>query len=116
MFDQFPFSQLTFISFAALLLASRPCHTIPGGKASSSTIQKTDENHPRIEEAYQKIFYRAPEPASMQKDGAASEEKSPSSTPSTASSTSNKNDDNLVKHEYEIYVCHANVIRYFFCR
>jgi broad specificity phosphatase PhoE len=42
-----------------LLSEGRPCHHIPGGKASPKTIQMTDENHPRIESAFQKYFHRA---------------------------------------------------------
>jgi len=70
----------------------RPAHNVPGGKASSSTIKKTDESHPLIEKAFQKYFYRAEPP---------SEEES---------------DADIPKHEFEVIVCHANVIRYFFCR
>ena len=36
----------------------RPAHNIPGGKASSSTIEKMDENHPRIERAFQRCEIR----------------------------------------------------------
>jgi len=68
----------------------RPCHTIPGGPASQKIIETTDAHHPRIESAFRKYFYRAPAP----EDG----EESPD------------------KHEFEIYVCHANVIRYWMCR
>lgn len=69
----------------------RPCHNVPGGRASASTIQKTDEQHPRIEEAFERYFYRADPPTEDESDDAP-------------------------KHEFEIIVCHANVIRYFLCR
>jgi serine/threonine-protein phosphatase PGAM5 len=69
----------------------RPAHNVPGGKASPGTIEKTDENHPRIEEAFRQLFYRAPPP----------DEK--------------KGEDEPL-HEFEIVVCHANVVRYFLCR
>lgn len=78
----------------------RPCHNIPGGKASESTIEKTEEQHARIEAAFRKLFYRAPPPP-MQDSGESTEE--------------NKKGDDC-KHEFEIVVCHANVIRYFLCR
>mmetsp|Transcript_44327 Transcript_44327/g.106783 ORF Transcript_44327/g.106783 Transcript_44327/m.106783 type:complete len:326 (+) Transcript_44327:53-1030(+) len=71
----------------------RPAHNVPGGKASSSTIKKTDESHPRIEKAFQKYFYRA-DPPNEEEEG----------------------DADRPKHEFEVIVCHANVIRYFFCR
>mmetsp|Transcript_115440 Transcript_115440/g.172476 ORF Transcript_115440/g.172476 Transcript_115440/m.172476 type:complete len:318 (-) Transcript_115440:41-994(-) len=69
----------------------RPSHNIPGGRASAGAIEKTDENHPRIEQAFRELFYRAPPP----------DEKQTKDKP---------------KHEFEIVVCHANVIRYFLCR
>lgn len=72
----------------------RPVHNVPGAKASSSTIKKTDESHPRIEKAFQKYFYRADPPRDDKEEG----------------------DADKPKHEFEVIVCHANVIRYFFCR
>jgi len=78
-----------------------PCHTIPGSKASDSNIKKLDDSHPRLEAAFQKIFYRAPPP--------------PEPMDSTNDKT-NRKDQMKIKHEYEIIVCHANVIRYFLCR
>eukprot|EP00977_Amphora_coffeiformis_P014296 scaffold3953_cov169-Amphora_coffeaeformis.AAC.17 len=68
----------------------RPCHHIPSGKNSSKTIQTTDDNHPRIEAAFEKYFHRADYDEEKQGDGH--------------------------HHEVEIIVCHANVIRYFLCR
>ena len=68
----------------------RPCHHIPGGRASSKTIQATDDNHPRIEAAFNKYFHRADYDEEMKNEGH--------------------------HHEVEIIVCHANVIRYFLCR
>ena len=68
-----------------------PCHHIPGGKASAKSIQATDDNHPRIEAAFEKYFHRADYDEQMKEDGGH-------------------------HHEVEIIVCHANVIRYFLCR
>ena len=73
-----------------LLNEGRPCHTIPGTKASESTIAKTDEGHERIEQAFEKYFYRADYDVD--------------------------DDDQEESHEFEIIVCHANVIRYLLCR
>lgn len=70
----------------------KPCHNLPSGRVSESTIQKTDDHHPRIEDAFQRYFHRAPLP---------SDEPDKEDRP---------------KHEFEIIVCHANVIRYFLCR
>lgn len=66
----------------------RPCHTIPGGPASHKIIKVTDDNHRRIEGAFRELFFRADEPA----------------------------EDATEQHEFEIVVCHANVIRYWMCR
>jgi serine/threonine-protein phosphatase PGAM5 len=74
---------------------SRPAHHIPGEKASDSVIAKTDEGHQRIEQAFQKYFFRSSELVPSKEDKKAIE------------------DD---KHEFEIIVCHGNVIRYFLCR
>jgi serine/threonine-protein phosphatase PGAM5 len=81
----------------------RPAHNIPGGRVSNSTIEYFDEHHPRIERAFQKYFYRAPEPASSRGNDKDDDVKT-------------ANNAGKPKHEFEIIVCHANVIRYFFCR
>lgn len=70
----------------------RPCHHIPGGKVSEKTIEQTDDNHKRIEEAYGKYFYRAPTDLTVDQD------------------------EDEPKHEFIVVVCHANVIRYFLMR
>ena len=88
---------LTFASCASFhnnhyhITTHRPCHHIPGGKASTKTIRTTDDNHPRIEAAFQKYFHRADYPDDAE-------------------------DGDGHRHEVEIIVCHANVIRYFLCR
>jgi serine/threonine-protein phosphatase PGAM5 len=74
----------------------RPCHTIPGGKASEGTIQKTDENHKRIERAFQRYFYRADLP-DLKGDGDGEEKKE-----------DGVEEDPSSKHEFEVIVCHAN--------
>ena len=94
-----------------LLNEGRPCHHIPGGRARPSVVEATDEQHQRIEDAFRKYFYRADMKV---EDG------------TTAVDTKSVNDEvDLEKtqklgqhpqHEFEIIVCHANIIRYFFCR
>jgi serine/threonine-protein phosphatase PGAM5 len=79
-----------------LLNEGRPVHTIPGGTAKPAVVEMTDSHHPRIEEAFQKYFYRSSEDQEYE-DG-----------------DLDKSDKNL--HEFEIIVGHANVIRYFLCR
>lgn len=89
--------QLPGVEYAAPdpnLSEGRPAHNVPGGKASTSTIEKFDEHHLRIEEAFQTYFYRA--------------------DPPTADDSEDASDK--PKHEFEVIVCHANVVRYFFCR
>ena len=127
-----------------LLNEGRPCHHIPGGKASPAVISRTDENHPRIEKAFRKFFYRADRPEEEEEDEDKDKDKVVLASDVEADSTakdSNKedtpvkdepqpqdgdssNEDNESlgelkpnpKHEFEIIVCHANVIRYFTCR
>lgn len=109
-----------------LLNEGRPCHHIPGGKARPSVVERTDDHHPRIEQAFRKYFYRADMPALPPVDGEKKE-----SIIATSSGESNTNSSTLAspteeeatqqlkphpQHEFEIIVCHANVIRYFFCR
>ena len=80
-------------SLTVLYLPFRPCHTIPGGPASKKIIETTDHHHPRIEAAFREHFHRAPPPKEEDDD-----------------------DESHEKHEFEIIVGHANVIRYWMCR
>lgn len=89
-------SYMVFLSSTRI----RPCHTIPGGPASAKEIEITDAHHPRIEGAFRKYFHRAPLPDD-EKSGTEDEGGSEVATE---------------KHEFEIIVCHANVIRYCMCR
>jgi len=93
-----------------LLNEGRPCHNIPCGTVRESTIERIDENHPRIEEAFRKYFYRAPMSTRRKDESDHNEE--------VSSKEAESKDDTRghTKHEFEIIVCHANVIRYFFCR
>ena len=85
----------------------RPCHHIPGGKARPHVVERTDEQHPRIEEAFRKYFYRADAPAP---------EEAESEVEKVDATETSEDNQSKPKHEFEIIVCHANVIRYFFCR
>ena len=82
-----------FLTFANH--SDRPCHHIPGGKVSEKVINTTDENHPRIEAAFRKYFHRKPYIEESKPD---SENADPQDFPKE-------------RHEFEIIVCHANVIR-----
>lgn len=90
-----------------LLNEGRPCHHIPSGRMSSKIVQQTDEGHDRIEKAFHTYFYRSDEPTPEEREERQTEER-------VASSEDEMKSDPL--HEFEIIVCHANVIRYFICR
>jgi serine/threonine-protein phosphatase PGAM5 len=63
--------------------------------------QAVDADRDRIEEAFQKYIHRS----------------EPTPSPSSSAEESNKDDTNSqVEQEFEVIVCHGNVIRYFFCR
>lgn len=109
-----------------LLNEGRPCHTIPCGRVTSSTIAKTDEGNKRIEEAFQTYFHRA-DPPDLPKDDENKEDISAKEDTNNVekniegeSESSLEENENELKghpqHEFEIIVCHANVIRYFMCR
>lgn len=93
-----------YLSYQTVLF--RPSHHIPGGKVGSSVIKRTDENHPRIEQAYSKYFYRADPPSEQEMENNATDQDGDKSTHHGPNP----------KHEFEVIVCHANVIRYFLCR
>lgn len=85
-------------------------------------MERTDDHHPRIEQAFRKYFFRA----DMPELPVVEEEKNKNIIATTAGETNTAEtakEDTQQKqlkphpqHEFEIIVCHANVIRYFFCR
>lgn len=110
-----------------LLNEGRPSHNIPGGRASPSTIQSVDDNHSRIEKAFTKYFFRADPPTKTMEQN--SEHQSNSDNDESKELAEKKESDTTEmmlkkyedfkfhpQHEFEIIVCHANVIRYFACR
>lgn len=112
----------------ANLNEGRPCHTIPGGKVSSAVVEKTDESHSKIEKAFQTYFHRAEYQEGGNALKASIENKNdgapdtletfiPSPTPGKLTQEkTDKKDQGHPQHEFEIIVCHANVLRYMFCR
>ena len=64
-----------------------PNTVVPPRPDLEGLIEEVDQNHERIEKAFQKYINR-----------------------------STKRSGTEMKHEFEIIVCHGNVIRYFFCR
>jgi len=93
-----------------LLNEGYPCHVIPGGAATETALYRYEDGHPRIEKAFKTYFYRAPFPPKHNNDV---------DTTSEAPNPQEEKKEELAthpKHEFEIIVCHANVVRYFFCR
>ncbi len=102
-----------------MLNEGRPCHTIPGGIVSENTIIKTDEGNKRIEQAFQRYFYRADPPKLPEEED--EEDVDSDENPSNEGEVLTTEDEVQKlkvhpQHEFEIIVCHANVIRYFMCR
>ncbi|KAL3768779.1 hypothetical protein ACHAWU_006880 [Discostella pseudostelligera] len=93
----------------------RPCHHIPGGKVRPSVVEITDEQHPRIERAFRKYFYRADMPDFPTPDDEDENGRDDSAINQSDTETQQQLESDP-QHEFEIIVCHANVIRYFFCR
>ena len=93
----------------------RPAHNIPGGSASASTIEKTDESHPRIEAAFERYFHREKQ-APVQKSMFSFWSSSPKKEEKEKVDPNSGERKEGSHHEFEIIVCHANVIRYFLCR
>jgi len=110
---------LARFTYLLLRILPRPCHHIPGGKARQSVVERTDDQHPRIEQAFRKYFFRAdmPDLPSLEEEKSGSigkDDTSPSADPDVGVTQKYLKPD--PQHEFEIIVCHANVIRYFFCR
>ena len=98
----------------------RPCHHIPGGKVRPSVVQITDDQHPRIERAFRKYFYRAdmpdfPSPGDDKENNSSDDSRTMINQSNTERETTQQLESDP-QHEFEIIVCHANVSRYFFCR
>ncbi|KAL9188276.1 hypothetical protein ACHAXT_006654 [Thalassiosira profunda] len=93
----------------------RPCHHIPGGKARPSVVERTDEHHPRIERAFRRYFFRADAPPMLPEETPATSSDEPKEENQVEDATEQKLKPHP-QHEFEIIVCHANVIRYCFCR
>jgi len=108
----------------------RPSHNLPAGDGyvSQSTIESTDKNHPRIEQAFHKYFYRADPPntnsttiiktldGDESSDDGIVDKKENGVEKGDVNSEQSTEEKQGAKHEFEIIVCHANIIRYFLCR
>lgn len=85
-----------------LLNEGIPAPLIPLRPDVPSVEQAVDDDRDRIEEAFQKYIHRSDTP--------------PPASPSASSEEFGKDETNQVEQEFEVIVCHGNVIRYFFCR
>jgi len=115
----------------------RPAHVIPGGSADKPrmTVDSVSEDGPRIERAFQRYFHRArilvqggEGEGEGEGDGKEEEKKEeeqkittsvdPADSDSPTNEKKKKNKQKRLKptHEFEIVVCHGNVIRFFFLR
>jgi serine/threonine-protein phosphatase PGAM5 len=91
-----------------LLNEALPAPMIPIRPDIPGATEEIDLNHDRIEEAFQKYFYR-----DDKDDDSNVIKKAFQKYFYRDDGESNANIDN---DEFEIIVCHGNVIRYFFCR
>jgi len=115
----------------ANLNEGRPCHTVPGGRVSQAVVVKTEESSRKIEAAYRAYFHRmeydevdaAVEMTTTTMEGGTEGqagttlETNTVTTPSPVSEE--ETEDQRIghpQHEFEIIVCHANVLRYMTCR
>lgn len=112
----------------------RPCHHIPCGKVSSKIVEKIDVSHKIIEKAFQTYFHRADyHEVEVEVEVEGTVEKAVENgkagnpldgeivAPSLTSDDSGEETTieegrGHPQHEFEIIVCHGNVIRYMFCR
>lgn len=100
----------------------RPAHTVPTGKVGSSTIRRVDIDHGRAEAAFHRYFYRAdPPPELLARYATAGDAKAlpPADDADDATARAPSAEPDPLpppRHEFEIVVCHGNMIRYYFCR
>ncbi len=107
----------------------RPAHVCPGGRPGKPRMspKSVERDSPRIESAFHEYFFRSA-PADVPEDQTPTEEPaalelSPATTrgawiwnPGCAEPNAGKEERINQRHEYEVVVAHANVIRYFLCR
>ena len=89
-----------------LLNEALPAPMVPIRPDIIGATEEIDENHDRIEEAFRKYFHRD------------DDEDEDVTIPPTSSDKDDDDDDDEDedKNEFEVIVCHGNIIRYFFCR
>jgi len=87
-----------------LLNEALPAPMVPIRPDIAGATEEIDENHDRIEEAFQKYFKRD------DKNNGGSKVSIP------FWSRKQEEDDDAANDNFEIIVCHGNVIRYLFCR
>ena len=98
--DQFDTKKMTVQEPDPLLNEALPAPMVPIRPDILGATEEIDENHDRIEEAFRKYFYR---------------DDNDSSNSFTFPFWTKKQEEDE-SDDFEIIVCHGNVIRYFFCR
>jgi serine/threonine-protein phosphatase PGAM5 len=109
-----------------------PAPMIPPRPDLPGVVEEVDEQKERMERAYRKYFYRADarvleQPQGVSKEGQGGDiyQISSSGTVSTAATNNHvpfhlRQKPNQLppppNHEFDIIVCHGNIIRYFICR
>jgi serine/threonine-protein phosphatase PGAM5 len=86
-----------------LLNEGLPAHPIPQ-RFFPPVVKTVDEDHPRIEQAFQKYICNSPIITTIDSDEHES------------SSDAIHEHEHDHEHQFDIIVCHGNAIRYFFCR
>jgi serine/threonine-protein phosphatase PGAM5 len=100
-----------------LLNEALPSPMIPIRPDIPNAIQEIDDNHDRIEQAFQKYFYRATTTENSSALSSSSEDKTKDDEATSKTLPSPKQQQAPQQQdEFEIIVCHGNVIRYMFCR
>eukprot|EP00555_Chaetoceros_dichaeta_P001881 CAMPEP_0198276650 /NCGR_PEP_ID=MMETSP1447-20131203/65424_1 /TAXON_ID=420782 /ORGANISM="Chaetoceros dichaeta, Strain CCMP1751" /LENGTH=456 /DNA_ID=CAMNT_0043971609 /DNA_START=41 /DNA_END=1414 /DNA_ORIENTATION=+ len=114
----------------ANLNEGRPCHTVPGGRVSQAVVVKTEESSQKIEAAYRAYFHRMEyddvdpafetttiiEGGTEGRDGTTLETNTVTTPSPTSEDPTEEQRIGHPQHEFEIIVCHANVLRYMTCR
>jgi serine/threonine-protein phosphatase PGAM5 len=91
-----------------LLNEALPAPMVPIRPDIIGATEEIDEHHDRIEEAFRKYFYRNDDDEDVTIP--------PTSSDEDADDEGEENEEDEDKNEFEVIVCHGNMIRYFFCR
>lgn len=115
-----------------ILNEGKPCipHPGPGPDFESKSLAKLMQDPPRVEAAFKEFIHRKENWKTFKREkvdetytGTSSAQQdngqmptSPSGEGDSEAKAKGKKQEQVIHHEYEIVVCHQNVIRYFVCR